>query len=577
MRKRQATWSIILVTLVALVATGCQIRDRLPGRANVGLAESDIATAFVGTLASEVSASGQLVPQQEGTLALGVAGRVAQVEVKRGERVQAGAVLIQLEKDDLERAMTAAEQDLAIQLANLAELTKKPSAQDVEAAEKTVANARAQLNDLLAGASKEELASVQAAVTAAQAQLEDLEAGASQEELAQARAQLASAQAALDAAQERSKAQRDQLLVAQNDIDNARLARDRAREQYEKLVWNDWKAGVSWGPYSPLGTAVKKAEAAYEAALANYKLTELQINDSALRQTQYQVSQAEYALAALTDVKTVQIAAARAQLARAESSLAAMLEEKSVPIAGARAQLAQAEASLARLVDGPSEEQVAIANAQVEQARISLEEAQENLARASLIAPFDGLVTDIYLAEGEWATGPAVELVNTSSLQVVLDVDEIDVGHIRLGQAALITLEPWPDRELEGEVVSIAPKAKIAGQIVTFEVHVAFDAQELAVLTGMTANAELTAIQEENVLLVPNRAIVVDRESGNYYVNRVEDKALTRVAVTIGLRDARYTEITAGLQEGDRVFTGQAVNEGLDFTQGPPPGVGRFN
>jgi HlyD family secretion protein len=244
-----------------------------------------------------------------------------------------------------------------------------------------------------------------------------------------------------------------------------------------------------------------------------------------------------------------------------------------VPIANARAQLAQAQANLAKLVDGASEEQIAIANAQVEQARISLEEAQYNLSQASLVAPFDGLVTDVYLAEGEWVAGPAAELVNTSSLQVILNVDEIDVGHIRLGQPARVTLEPWPDQELSGEVVSISPKAQVAGQIVTFEVHLAFDAQDLPVLTGMTANAELTTVEQENVLLVPNRAIVADRESGTYYVNRVDGETLTRVDVTIGVRDSQHTEVLSGLDDGDRVYTGQATNEGLDFTQGPPSGA----
>jgi multidrug efflux pump subunit AcrA (membrane-fusion protein) len=152
-------------------------------------------------------------------------------------------------------------------------------------------------------------------------------------------------------------------------------------------------------------------------------------------------------------------------------------------------------------------------------------------------------------------------------------VDEIDVGHIRIGQPATITLEPWPDQELNGEVVSIAPEARVAGQIVTFEVHLSFDAQGLPALTGMTANAELISVQQEDVLLVPNWAIISDREAGTYYVNRVDDQALTQVEVTIGLRDARYTEITSGLEQGDQVSTAQAFDDGLDFTQGPPEGV----
>jgi HlyD family secretion protein len=575
MRTKRIHWSTLasLAALLALVVTGCRPGRQGPGGTAQAPAEEEIATAFVGSLASEISASGQLLPKQEATLAMSAGGQVARVHVEAGDRVQAGDPLIELKNDDLERALRAAEQDLAIQQANLAALSKEPTAEDLTAAQEAVANAQAQLDDLLAGPSAQDLASVEASVASAQAQLDDLQAGPSAEELAQANAQLASALASLQAAQARAAAQADQLVVAQNDIDNAQLAVDRTKDQYNQLVWNDWKAGQSWAPYSPLGTAVKKAQASYKGAVANYTLTQLQVNDSALLQARSQVSQAQHALSALTDEKTVQIEAARAQLARSKAGLAALLEKKTVQIAAARAQLAQAQASLKKLTDGASEEQLAIANAQVAQASISLEEAQDNLANAVLVAPFGGLVTDVYLSEGEWATGPAAELVNTDSLQVVLNVDEIDVGHIRIGQSARITLEPWPDRELNGQVVAISPLAQIAGAIVTFEVHLAFDAEDLPVLTGMTANAELTTVEQTDVLLVPNQAIISDRETNTYYVNRVDGDSLTKVEVTIGLRDTRYTEVTSGLEKGDQVSTLRVDNTGLDFTQGPPAGM----
>jgi HlyD family secretion protein len=568
----------IVAALLVLVVAGCQPGRRGPRGTAVAPSEDEIATAFVGSLATETSASGKLVPQQDATLAMGTTGQVAGVYVETGDRVQQGDVLIQLKSDDLDRALRAAEQDLAAQEANLAELTKAPKPEDLSAAQEAVANAQAQLDDLLAGPSEQDLASAKAAVSSARVQLEDLEAGPSPEELAQAQTRLASAQASLQAARARNAALDDQLVVAQNDIDNAQLAKDRARDQYDQLVWNDWKAGVSWAPYSPVGRAVEKAAAGYDGAVANYALTELQINDSALRQAEHQVSQAQLALSVLTDEKTVQVEAARAGLARAEASLASLLEEKTVQLSSARAQLAQAEANLQKLVDGASKEQIAIAKAQVEQARISLEEAQDNLDDAALTAPFDGLVTAVYLAEGEWPNGPAAEVVNTESLQVVLDVDEIDVGHIRIGQPARITLEPWPDRELQGEVAAISPKAKAgAGQIVTFEVHLDFDAEGLPVLTGMTANADLTTVEQENVLLVPNQAIIADRENGTYYVNRLDGDEVSKVEVTLGLRDTRYTEVTSGLEDGDRISTARVDNEALDFSQGPPSGARGFD
>jgi len=134
-----------------------------------------------------------------------------------------------------------------------------------------------------------------------------------------------------------------------------------------------------------------------------------------------------------------------------------------------------------------------------------------------------------------------------------------------------VTLEAWPDKELTGEVVSIAPKAKVQSEIVTYEVHLSVEAGELPVLNGMTANAELITANREGVLLVSSRAITADRQAGKYYVNLVQGDTTAKTEITIGLRDKDYTEITGGLEEGDRLIVGE-VGGGLDFTEGPPGG-----
>ena len=199
-------------------------------------------------------------------------------------------------------------------------------------------------------------------------------------------------------------------------------------------------------------------------------------------------------------------------MAVAEANLAALTEDKTVQMASARAQLGQAEANLVKLRDGPSDEQVAIAEAQVQQARIALQNAQARLEDATLVAPFAGVVTAVNFGVGEQAAGRAVELIDPSSLEVVLDVDEVDIGQISVGQPTNVTLETWPDQQLTGKVTAIAPKARAQSEIVTYEVYITIDAGDLPVLTGMTANARLITAQRENVLLVPNRAITADRQ-----------------------------------------------------------------
>ena len=211
--KRHRTLWISLAVLAVVILGGCGLARR---RARIAAAPEagDIVTVFVGDLSASASASGRLLAQREGQLALGIAGTVEQVYVDVGDNVETGDVLVQLETDDLQRAVESARQSLAISEANLAELSKAPDAEDLAAAQAAVDNARAQLDDLLAGPSAEEVAQAEAALTTAQANLDDLLAGPSNEELGQAQATLTSARAALAAAKARYEALDDQLVIS---------------------------------------------------------------------------------------------------------------------------------------------------------------------------------------------------------------------------------------------------------------------------------------------------------------------------------------------------------------------------
>jgi len=571
-KKRRVIWiaAAVAVILTAMFAGGILVRQR--ARADASLEPGQVVKAFVGNLSAEASASGQLLPQQEATLSIGLPGRVETVFVETGDSVQKGDILIQLESDALERAVRSAEQTLIIQQANLAEMTEEPSEQDLEAAKAAVASAQAQLDDLLAGADINDLAAAKAAVASAQAQLDDLLAGPSAEDLAQAKAALNSALAMEAAEKLRYEALDAQLTIARQQLDMATVSLENAQYFYDALA-NDWQH-KEYAPYSPEAQTLKDARTNYAVALARYNLSAANINDSSYRGAQAQVAQARVALEALTGEHTVEIAGAREQLAQTQATLSTLQETSATQLAAAQSQLAQAKANLTNLLQGASSEQVAIAEAQVAQARISLANAQSRLADTQLVAPFDGVVTAVYLAAGEWATGPAVELTDTSSLQVVLDVDEVDIGLVSLGQHTRVTLETWPDEEFEGEVVRIDPTGSTQTEIVTYQVHVRLDPGDRPVRAGMTANAELITSERDGVLLVANRAITVDRQESKYYVHRVDGETISKIEVTIGLRDASYTEIKSGLQEGDSVVIDYAQS---GFPFGPEQGQDQRN
>gem|GEM_PF-343506 len=500
-------------------------------------------------------------------------------------------------------------------------------------AEASVSQAKANLTELQKGASEEEIATAEAALDSAEASLTTAQAG-----LVSAKSGLANAELARDSlsdadvtAEANLKSARAGLSSAQAQLDALLEGADAETVEQARLNWeqaknNLWKTqlerdAVNGNPASPgyakdqMKAAVASAEIAVRVAEISYLQAQEGATDEVVAAARASVAAAEAqgagAQAQLDDIDdqiaqaeaaVVQARAAvtqaeagvlqaEAAVTQAQANLTMLLEGASKEtIAAAEAQVTQAEAgalqaeaqveqakaNLAMLLEGASEEQIAMAEAQVEQARIALEDAQDNLAKATLKAPFDGVVTDVYVTVGEWATGLAVDLMDSSSLEVVLDVDEIDIGSLAVGQQAVVTLETWPDEELTGKLVSIAPKARSGTEIVTYQVHLSLDAGELPVRSGMTANAELVTASREGVLLVPNRAITADRQAGKYYVNLVQGDTVVKTEVTIGLRDKDYTEITSGLGEGDKLAIGE-ISETLDFSQGPPEEIRRLN
>ena len=437
---------------------------------------------------------------------------VEAVLVEVGDSVQAGDTLVQLDSDTLLFAVEKAEQNLTLQEANLTALQTGATEEDIAAAEAAVQSAQANLDNLLAGPSEQEIAESEANIRTQQAGV-------------------ASASASYNSTQDSISA--SALASAEADLISARITFDNAQEAFDK---ND-------NPFT----------------YAN--LTEAQDNLTQA-QTAFDELNAGPNQGTLNNA-SANISAAIANREQAEANHAALLAGATeAQIAAARSALAQAESSLDNLLTPASAENIAVAEAQVEQARLALLDAQESLAQATMTAPFAGLITAVYIAEGEYATGDVVELVS-DELHVILDVDEVDIGTLSQGQEAIITLETWPDTEITSQIRTIAPTANDNSNVVVYEVILTLSETDLPVLVGMTANARLVTANRSDVLLVPNAAITADREAGTYNVNLVtgEDEngqpTTEPTAVTIGLRDEGFTEITSGLAEGDEVVIGE--------------------
>ena len=542
-KSRRWLWivgGLVVIALIVYIGLG-RLRDNAVAQTDVNT--GDIVTAFVGDLSASATASGQIVAQREASLMLSTSGEVAELFVSVGDTVQMGDPLLRLEMTVLERAVASAEQNVLVQEASLAALLADPTVANVTASEAAVASAEANLADLLAGPSADEIASSEASLRAAEA------------DVAAAASRVSSA---------RANATQDEIQAAEIALELAQATATQAAEQHSTILVLD-NEYISEEQLADMEmsarTAAVQANADLAAAQEAYNL--LVNGDS----NAIASAQAGWSLAV-----------ANRDAAQARHDLL-LLGASETQIANAEATLAQAEASLATLLRGPSDAQITTTEVQLEQARIALERAQNDLAEATLYAPFVGVVTAVNVSIGEIANGVVIEMVDNDSLEVVLNVDEVDIGSLTVTQPAIITLETWPTIEIPSEITAIAPQATQDGTaLVTYEVHLSLSQTELPILVGMTANANLITANRENVLLVPNAAINADRTAGTYSVNLVQRDSeggiiTEEVEVTIGLRYNAYTQIVTGLEDGDELMVGNNLPV-FDFTQGPPPDDG---
>ncbi len=229
--------------------------------------------------------------------------------------------------------------------------------------------------------------------------------------------------------------------------------------------------------------------------------------------------------------------------------------------AGAQmAAVEQAQVALDRLKNGPSADDVKIAELQVSQAQAALELAQNDLEDAHIVAPFDGVVAALNLRVGEPAASavPALTLADVRRFHLDVAVDEVDVARVAPGQPVTVTLDALPDWLYTGAVDRIAPTASVNAGVVSYAVRVTLAAADAPVRAGMTATADIVVAEAHAVVLVPNWAILRDRDTGQTFVGILKDNEIVDIPVELGLRNDTFSEVKSGVSEGEVVAVNTA-------------------
>ena len=488
-------------------------------------------------LTVRITASGEVQPVQRVNISPKTQGRLAQLYVEQGDRVEKGQTVARMESREIEAQLIQAEARLANARARLVQLKVGKRQEEIAAARARVDKAEARLAQLQVGSRVEEIAQAQARVNKAEARLAQLQAGSRVEEIAQAQASLQQAIARLEDAT--SGSLKDEVAQAEARIEatNAELELTSQRvKRYQNLREQGAIASDTYEEYLRDDRRVK----------AN------------LREAEKRLQQLQRARRSEIERLTAAVEQERQALKQLENGT------RSEEITQAKADVAEARSQLEELENGTRPEEIAQAEADVAEAQGQVRYQQVQLEDTKVRTPFAGIITQRYATEGAFVT-PATSASDASSasstsivalargLEVLAKVPEADIAQIKAGQKVEIVADAYPDRVFEGNVKLVAPEAVRERDVTLFEVRVDLETGKDKLQSGMNVDLQFLGNQLNNALVVPTVAIITNKGETGVLVTDENNQPQFQ-SVIIGSTIGNQIQILEGVRPGQRVF-----------------------
>ncbi len=510
----------ILLSGIVIVVLGAGF---LAYRATTNARASDssslqTATVQRGSLESTLSSSGNTRSNQNATVTWQTSGKVSSVALQVGDTIQADQALADLDPTSLPTDMMTARQ--------------------------TLLDAQQALEDLLD--SKTQQAEALQAVEEAQQNLATVKQTAAADR-SQAQLALADAQAALEDAQSNRDKMNyphstDKLVIEQAQTEYL-LAKAEYKDALKAYDAVDQKKLTNPERVQALNRLVT-AEANMKTKLATY-------NWYLLGYTDTDIAQAD-----------AELAVAHANLEKAQADWDLVKDnDSSAAVMLAEAKLADAQRAYERVKDGPSQ-------AEIDAAQAAVDAAQATVDRIQVTAPFTGTITEVDVKTGDLVSSgdTAFRIDDLSSIYVDLEISEVDVASLKVGQKATLEFDAIADKTYTGEVTEISLVGSVSNGVVNYPVTVRIsDVGEQAkpvgeqakpvdenIRPGMTASVTITVDQVDNALIVPNKAI--HTSNGQRTVTVLSGDKQISVPVTVSLTgDSQSAVSSPQLKEGDVV------------------------
>ncbi len=343
-----------------------------------------------------------------------------------------------------------------------------------------------------------------------------------------------------------------ELVTAKRDLENLEKS-SLASSQAEQTLAAAQKALDDAKDKRESKKFTKADKSVIDAAYANYILAK-----EALEDVEPDYEGTKY-MAEDNPTRAAAVARYSAALQKRDTALANYNYAKSYPdeleqaeidanLALAEAKVKDAQREYDRLKNGPDPEDIEAAKA-----RVAATEA--TLKMAYISAPFGGTITDVESKVGDQVsmTSTGFRIDDLSHLYADIDITEVDINRVKVGQNATLTFDAIPDKTYNGKVTDVGEVGTSVQGVVNFTVTVEITDADEAVKPGMTSAVNLVVNQLDDVLLVPNRAVRL--KDGKRVVYVLKNNVPTPVNITIGAGSETNSELLSGdIKEGDLII-----------------------
>lgn len=510
--------------------------------------EFDVTIAKRSDLIQEVSVTGRVKPARSVELAFEKSGKVALVYVDVGNKVVAGQTLVTLENSELAAQILQAEAGvesaqaqleqyraaLEAQKAKLAELKRGTRPEEIQVQETKVANAKTTLED----AKKNLVDKLQDAYTKS----DDAVRGKADQMFTNSQTQNPQLKFwAIDSSLE-SDVEWRRLLLEYNVFPKWRPSLDALTIQSNLTAYmSEAKKHLDEVKIflDKLSLIVNNPNTSYVVNGISQDIPSSWKTDTATARTNINT--------AISNIST-----AEEKLRKAESDISLAEQELALKKAGAiEEQIAAQEAQIKQ-----AEANISSQEAQIKSAKAGVENYRAQIAKTIIRAPITGTVTkqDAKVGEIVSANTPIVSLISASQFEIEANIPEADIAKVKLGNTAKVTLDAYGnDVGFNVKIVAIDPAETIIDGVATYKTTFQFTDKDERIKSGMTANIDISTEKRENVIIVPQRAVIA--KNGDKIVKILNGETPKEAKVKTGLRGSDGNiEIIEGINEGDKVI-----------------------